>query len=245
MERACYGPKGPLVTVSEFLGLAGRNYKNKGVFPHCPACQEILEIYGAHSVAVTPRFDHQNLPPNSDPFSDCILANRGDGRFKDLEPNGWDYEQGKILREDFFRDDSLRRAYSFSLHMCGVKNLSANQFGQLIERADRRNVWSYRGITPWVIPYILITLGDFRGVSSVSQKVFDFHFVFEKPKKSPADVLWLSPEECSIIKLFSRTNKPFDTADNPYPLSEQLYNEKAGDSSWVSGSLLRALKAFA
>lgn len=123
MERACYGHHGgKLVTVSEFLGKAQRTYKEHGVFPYCPACGEIVQVYGAHSIATTQRFDHQDAP-GTDPVDDCPLANRGDARFKYLVPRDWDFQAGKHLRRAFFEDENLKKAYSFCRFFSAAKEI--------------------------------------------------------------------------------------------------------------------------
>lgn len=209
MERACYQrPGGPLVTVEQFLGRAGRDYKARGIHPYCPACQERVAPYGAHSVEVTSRFDHSDRPAGLDPADDCPLANRNDPRFRWLVPADWDFDAGVRLRAAFFEDENLKTAYPFSLHLCGRGNLSADQFKTLVRRADRKNIWCYAGMQLWIIPYILLTLGDFNAISRRTNRPYGFHFVLNKPRRGTVESLWLTPAECQLVKLFSSNNTP-------------------------------------
>ena len=246
MERACFGqPGGKLVTVAEFLGEATRDYKLRGIYPYCPACEEIVEIYGAHSTTVQQRFDHHDAPPNADPADDCSLANRGDARFKYLTPTDWDFPAGEALRREFLEDDNLKRAYSFCHFFCGKGNLPGDVFRLLLRRADKKNIWCYAGIHLWVVPYILLTLGDFRAVSEKTKREYGFHFIFEKPRGGVVDDLWLDSSQCRLMKVFSGSNELMKGRENPCGLSEEKFLEISGDTSWLKDAFLRSLKPVA
>lgn len=245
MRRARYGRHdGPMVTPEEFAERATPLYKERRIFPYCPSCGEPLDLYGLHSPNVVSRFDHKNLAPDADPLDDCILANRN-SRFWGLEPDDWDDEAGRKLRAAFFTEDNVKLAYGFGLQLCRKGNFPTDKFRRMIRRADRKNVWSYAGIKLWVIPYILMTLDNFTQVSAKNGSNFDFHFVFDKPKGTSASVLWTRPRDCRLKKVFSKSGAAVRAADNPFPVSEPGLREKAGDTGWITGGLLRALMASA
>lgn len=138
MKKAMLGPDGPLVTPSEFLARAGFDYKDKELFPICPACKKVVSLYGVHSTIVEERFEHPNFPSDADPLDDCILAHRQDSRFAGLEPSIWDPVHGQELRNSFLQEASIRTTYAFMHALCGPKKLPINTFIQCVQRADKK-----------------------------------------------------------------------------------------------------------
>lgn len=244
MDRARYGSvHGPLVSPVEFFTRATANYKQKGIFPYCDGCGEIVHLYGVHTTNrdTIPRFDHQDLLPDADPLDDCILANRNP-RFHGLQPGGYDDARGRVIRAQFFEAGFLAHAYVFCLNLCRKGNLPAAQFRSMLRRADRKRVWAYVDIQLWAIPYILLTLENFSAKSKNNQE-YGFHFVLQKPRGSGAGIatLWAPQQGCRISKVFSSNGKPVQADDNPYPVSEPAFVEKSGDTAWITQDFLRAL----
>lgn len=244
MKRARYGfPGGEPVTPEEFINRASLRYKERGIFPYCPACKQIVHVYGVHSPTAPSRFDHLNLDKNALAVDDCFFAHRN-SRFSGLYTDDWDDHRGKRLRSEFLKEDNLKIAYAFCLNLCRSHNLPAWKFRKMLERADNKNIWAYAGIPLWVIPYILLTLEDFTATSK-SGKEFGFHFVFQKPSNTSASSLWLQASECKIKKIFASNDKLVVANDNPYELSEEAMLQKAkekGDTSWIKKDLIQALK---
>jgi len=249
MKLACYGcPGGPVVTPEEFIERASPRYKEKGIFPYCQACEQIVEVYAPYSTNVSSRFDHHDLKHGENPLDDCIQANRS-SRFKGLQNDRFDSAHGRALRSQFFEDERLKTAYAFMWRLCGKGNFPTEKFIQCILRADRKKIWSYKDIPLWVIPYILLGLENFTHTT----KGYGFHFVIKKPSKSSADALWLTPEKCVLLKVFSDTGRPIrlpkdaavpKTIPNPLPFSSSLFTKIAGDTSWVSASIVNQVKAL-
>lgn len=241
MEKARYGSvHGPLVTPVEFHTRATARYKERGIFPYCDACQEIVHLYGVHTSnpKIVPRFDHPNLSPDADPLDDCILADRNP-RLRGLYPDGYDNRAGEKIRNQFFEPDFLAHAYAFCLNLCRQGNLPADKFRSMLQRADRKRIWAYVGIQVWAIPYILLTLENFSAVSN-NAKSYVFHFTFQKPRGTGISALW-TEQQCQVNKVFSSNGEPFQAKDNPYPVSKTAFLAKAGDVSWINPKLLRAL----
>lgn len=239
MKKACFlAPKGLLVTAQEFHEKAGADYRTKGIFPYCPACSEVVHLYGIHSTNIS-RFDHRDLAPNKDPLDDCILADRN-SRFKGFEPADWDFERGEYLRQEFFKDENLKMAYAFCVQMTR-KNISVAKFSETIGRADAKRIWCYADIPLWVIPYILLTLADFTQQATPQKKPYDFHFVFDKQRGASSSSLWENIKTTRLKKVFSN-GEIVNTPDNPLALSDQILRDKAGDFSWIHPLTLQALK---
>ncbi len=242
MLKACYGkPSGPIVTPEEFITRGSSDYKNKGIFPYCTACEQIVEVYGVHSLNVPSRFNHANRDSDSSK-QDCCLADRSN-RFVGMEPDSFDLGRGIKLRNDFFEDENLITAYAFCLNLCRKGNLNAASFKKLIQLADVKNIWQYAEIPIWTIPYMLLSLGTFKANSSDPKKMYDFHFAFHKPNSTTASALWKTPDKCNLKKVFSDGGKLVKTSDNPYPISQQAILDKCGNTDWIKGHLLQALKS--
>ena len=242
MDKARYGSiDGPMVDPIEFHTRATARYRQRGIFPYCDACQEIVHLYGVHTPnpETVPRFDHPDLAPDADPMDDCILANRNP-RFSGLSPAGYDDIRGHKIRAQFFEPQNLARAYNFCLNLCRAGNLSGAKFRLMLQRADRKRVWSYVDIEIWTIPYILLTLENFTARSKNGQE-YGFHYVFKKPRGTNISTLWTRSQECQVLKVFSRKGDPVQAEDNPYPVSENDFIRKAGDTGWIKLEFLRAL----
>ncbi|MBV2193685.1 MAG: hypothetical protein KUL81_10140, partial [Azonexus sp.] len=99
---------------------------------------------------------------------------------------------------------------------------------------------AYADIPVWAIPYVLLTLENF-----VAKKkdggTYDFHFIFDKPRKTNASALWERSSECRIVKVFQSSGEPVSSDDNPFPVSAEALAAKAGDVSWIRPDFLRLL----
>jgi len=244
MKEAHYASiNGPMVGPKEFFDKASPEYRQRGIYPYCDSCHEVVHLYGVNTPNphTIPRFDHADLAPDADPLDDCILANRNK-RYHGLEPDGWDDSRGVTMRKRFFEDDNLAVAYALCLGLCRKGNLPVTKFKSMLSRADRKRVWAYVDIPLWSIPYILLTLENFTATAK-DGSLYEFHFSFNKPAGSNISALWQQPNACNIVKLFSNTGEPVNAGDNPYPVSEAAIISKAGDTSWITAGFLQKISA--
>jgi hypothetical protein len=243
MDEACYGkPHGPLVTPEEFIRRATSLYRAVGIVPYCPSCDEPLFLHAVHSTKTPSSFHHRELKEGIDPLDDCARAKRN-SRLKHLEPDGWDFARGQKIREKFFEDDNLRRAYAFCLNMCRKTNLPSYSWRKMIQRADRNNIWSYAGIEVWAIPYILLSLENFATSPSPTKAGYSFHFVLRKARGARISALW-GGSPCVIEKVFSDSGHRVSASDNPYPVTAEAIRQKAGNTSWIQEPFLRSLRVL-
>lgn len=243
MDEARYGsPDGEIVNPTQFMIRATPRYRERGILPYCPACRQIVHLYGVHNPQpdTIARFDHANLAPDADPLDDCVLAARNE-RFRGLAPDAWDEAQAIQLRKQFYEDENLKLAYAFCLNICRKGNLPTAKFRKMLARADSKRIWAYAGLRIWATPYILLTLENFQARSKEGYE-YGFHFIFNKPKSTGISTLWTNSEACEIVKVYSDSGKQINATDNPYPVSEVNWRTKAGDASWISPTLLRALR---
>lgn len=230
MKTACYGrPGGPLVTPEDFIKRAGPNYKRDGIFPYCEACGEKVDLYGVHNPNATSRFDHMNLSSNADPLDDCILANRSE-RFRGLQPTSLNEEYGKILRQKFFENENLKKVYIFMWLLCGKGNLPVIKVVNCIKRADAKGIWRYADLPLWVIPFVLLSLDNFKFKNSGSS----FHFVINKRKSTNINEIW-EDQTATLDKIFSDSGKLVNFTGkikNPFPIKQKEYEILISSINW-------------
>lgn len=234
MKKACFANiDGELVTPTEFIRRATANYQGRKTLPYCPACGEIVHLYGVKNPhpATTQRFDHANIADDMDPLDDCVLAKRTK-RFLGLEPSEWALARAQQVRHEFMEDENLARCYAFCINFCRSGNLSTTQFKSMLRRADKKNIWGYAGIEQWVIPYILLLLENFEARPQ-GKSAYGFHFILRKPISDSINTLWETRVPYAIEKVFSDGGKTVNTSDNPYPISRNHFFDKSNNYKWI------------
>lgn len=218
METAVY--KNRLVDVSEFLRQAGKNFKDTKDYPTCPICKTLVFPSGHNSFKPTQKFSHFTAP------SWCPLSNTDDSRYKELMPSKIDLEQVAALRENFmahYRDKSYR--FCKYLH----SSLNRIEHNELVQLADRQNIWAYKGVPAWAISYILLLLMDFEYLNK-ENRLIELQFQLVKPKSATIDGLWLTPNDCQLAKTFRNSSKLMLYPEgNPYPVSSTFFFDKSGE----------------
>lgn len=152
-----------MMTPEEFSKKYKSEYQKEWVYPVCPNCERNLHLYGIQSPATKAAFHH---PDGSD---DCELSNPQ----KAKNFPSYDFSNDNIIKE-FQAQENQRRSFS----LC--KNLLLNNikfkykdFYELIKISKKKNIFYYKGLEVWMIPYILLTLKDFKN----EEKDFFVRFV--------------------------------------------------------------------
>lgn len=137
--------------------------KLHGLNAICRACK--TEVFD-HSVGSLEIMAHFNHKPDSGP---CPLKGQ------QAEKSNLDYSgSGDKLRQEFFNQDSIQFAFSVCQALvCGslqgsryVKNnFGVRRFKELLHIADNRRKWALKGLTPKLVPFIL-----------VAHEIFDLRF---------------------------------------------------------------------
>ena len=230
MDRAYFYDTKRIVTPSQFVEQAGQDYKERNIVPICPSCGQYLIVRGVNSPTATECFVHHKRDEHADPLDDCIYIERNDSPFKGLEPSGWDYEHGNELKKEFFTPEFIALTYSFMLSLCRKGNLTVKEFTKCIDRANNKNIWNYKDIPLWVIPYILLTLYSPPDEDEKTR----YSFRLKKPQQTNASGLWMKSKKCELIKVFTNSGAPVKVADNPFEVSKDAFMAKAKEmSSWV------------
>ncbi len=223
-----------LVTPEMFVARHGPDWKRRGIRPPvCPACGEPLHLYGIHSVKAPAAFHHPD-------GSQCPLSRSPDPRYAHLVPSDWDLAAGHRLKERFCEKQNLKEGYAACHALC-FGHLSATEFLELCRRADRKNVWSYKGITLEVLPYILVTLMDFP-VNETVNRSYPLRLVLQKQPREPIDALWLHPGECRLIPHFADEKGKRMTRLPERRIPDPEIERRRTDTGWISDALLRKLR---
>ncbi len=184
MEKALIKGTTRLLTVDEVVQDYGLRPHENGIETLCPSCSEPVYLYGAVSLKVSKRFHHHDS-------RDCVLSNRVSDLW--IHSNHWDFERGKRIRQFLSEGDALKKLYTFCNNLCGRhKRLGVEKFNELVLEADRRNLWCYKDIPLWAVPYLLLALRDFQGYGKDPKKPFVFRFVL-KEKELLSNVVYGGP----------------------------------------------------
>ncbi|MHB8368964.1 MAG: hypothetical protein ACYDBP_04625 [Leptospirales bacterium] len=225
MTRKALHPKtGKIVNPEEFVAISGPSWKEKGIFPVCPACKIPLSPYGPHSTKVVSRFDHPD-------GSDCPLSSTPDPRYAYLIPSDWDPKGARRLKEAFCPIENLKEIYAACLKICGT--LSGDEFVDMCRMAERRGIFRYKGLSLWVLPYLFVTLVD---LPKAGRRAQPLRLILIKPKKEFLDILWIRPQECHLAKYFADTGKPMGTT--PVGIPDPDVEQARKKTDWMSHELI-------
>ena len=227
-QKAIYPKTGKIVSPEEFVAISGPSWKEREIFPVCPACKAPLSPYGLHSATVSSRFDHPN-------GSNCPLSSHPDPRYAYLTPSDWDPEGERQLKAEFCREDSLKETYAACLKICGT--LSGDEFVDMCRLAEKRGIFRYKGLSLWILPYLLSTLLDLPKAGKRSQP---FRLILVKPQKEFLDILWIRPQECRLEKYFANTGKPMRIT--PVGIPDPAVERARKDTDWMSRELILKIR---
>ncbi|MGL4208198.1 MAG: hypothetical protein ACRCTY_02295 [Candidatus Adiutrix sp.] len=230
--KACIGSAGSKLrlSVEDYDRCYGKNHLER---PYCPVCDIELFTHAVSSLTMKPSFHHPRGNPNK-----CDLVGQTDDVFSTLKPQYFDESTANTRRNEFYQDQNIKRAYQFMHKMCGKGNFGAKLFNQCIKMADALNIWAYRDLKQWGIPFILLTMTDFKHTT----KGYMFRFTLKKSEGCSL-AYWQSSEACSLLRVFASGDPMIKDPNNPYPISKQLFIEMSKGNDWISGYLLTALKA--
>jgi len=232
VKEACLNrPNGPLILAEEFSKRLAPDWREKGYRFFCPACGQEVHPYGVYSPRPeTPRrFDHCNAPEDLSPFDDCTLANRLHGQGLP-PPLGWDFEQSGNRKREFLDIgmDLAVRSYLVCHHLCGAGNLSTSKYLALVERSQQHNIWAYKDLQMWMLPFVFVLLDQFQ---TESEKAF--HFALLRNGKA-RQKFWTAPHHFEVQKVFSDSNKPMSHGLVRSAISEHLWSYISQKTSWLS-----------
>ena len=184
---------------------------------------------------VQDHYAHYTYDASLDPLDYCIESAAAQ-KVKGLKTNEWDLLRGEQVRASFMDGDNLVLAYAACLKLCGKGCLPVKVFHRLISKAGQKNIWSYKGIPLWAIPFILILLSDFTHANGNS-----IRFSLDKPSKRPLQDAWNS-NKYFVEKVFVA---PESTRMNgEIKVSKESYMLFTRNTEWMSDSLINKIKSI-
>ncbi|WP_165895216.1 hypothetical protein [Sphingomonas sp. PP-CC-3G-468] len=202
----------------------------------CLECHDEVEAKAIASVDVAAYFSHPPKLPDASDLDDCSRAARSH-RLRWFGDEDRDDASGRRVRQEFFDEGTVKSAYALCLIYAGRGNLPLSKFQEMIDRADRLDIWSYAGMEVWCIPQVLLLLADF-GVDTE----LPCHFALVRTSKLSA--IWRQSGPVSIKKLFSDTGNEARTIagqPNPRPISRSDAADVS--TSWIPAGLAAGLVA--
>ena len=219
MIRAVNPLSGRYVTVSEFLAEIGPNYKEKKIIPKCPCNGCALYIHGAHSPNTISKFSH--MPKQKE----CRCKNDYHG------PLGIPEYDSLLLKDKVCEEKNTKKIYQSCLNACGKGHFPATKYVELIKKANHLNIWQYKGIELWMVPYILLTLDDFKAKSK-NGKEYEYRFILLED--SHLDLL-CQINEIKISKIFADSQKEI----KQFVIDKNKYEEI--NTAWMPKSFVEKL----
>lgn len=250
MREAEIKETGEIIDVDDFVINYGTRYKRRNITPVCPCCDSPLHLYGQHSDNVDTIFHHHdNHPP-------CLIASETNEK-TGWRPKNWDFKNRHKVRAAFLNDDeALRDAYAMCWKMLNLRGvLPAEKFASLIKKADQKGIWAYKGMRPWAVPFLLMTLDDFDYRTS-GGKHFSFRFMIKGKRArlgNEADAIWSRGGRSAVLhkigmpsgEIHSHRRTKGVRAWNKFEISSEEATHLAGDSSWVNDGVLKHIRKVA
>ena len=123
--------------------------------------------------------------------------------------------------------------YAFCNTLCGrSKRLGVQKFNELVREADRRNVWGYKGLPVWALPFVLLALRDFEGFSGRRQRRFVFRFVLKESPPPRLEDVWESGTY-HLLRVFDGGGVMDFPPGNPYPIRKDIWQLYSREIGWL------------
>lgn len=170
------------------------DYDNGLIYPVCPNCERRLYLCAIHSIKRKAYFKH---PKES---GDCEFL----GIKKAKNFPSYDFNNNKII-EELENQENIKRIYAICLELIGKRSkFKHKEMRELIDIAKRKNIFYYKGLEIWMIPYILLTLKDFSIWQKDRKKTYQIRFVM---KNILIKILTKQNIKNKIQKVFSDSGK--------------------------------------
>lgn len=250
LALACDGRAGESQPASRLLSLGGPARHASGVsrprhlplaelgrHPRFLGCGVQVHPYGSRATHGPKRSDHPDLPVQQDVLDDCLLARR-DPRFTIFDHAELHAAAGARLRERFFDEANVKVAYNLCLQACGPASFSTADFRGLVDRADRKKVWSLAGANLLAMRFVILSLENFHPRFGA-----DFHFVLSRGRARRAVARWSGVRSAVLRKVRSDDGACHGGRFEQVEVGEDELRSIAGDVTWMRIQTARALAA--
>lgn len=200
MKKA-FDPKlNKLITVSDFDRQYGQyinQFHKVNRVSHnilCPACGAKMSPVGRNSVKRDPTWSH----PHDNEF--CVLKDFGKTKYEMLMPIEPDLANATLVKLSFFHN--WERHWGLIQKFAPMTDIFL--FISWIRELNKKNIWAYRGLLEWHLPYIFLTTCEFpppTNVKARSVRSTWIRFYYSNRVRTHEDIWIRVNEDWSILKL--------------------------------------------
>ncbi|WP_031417330.1 hypothetical protein [Lysinibacillus sphaericus] len=171
-----------------------------GITAYCPVCDEVTKIKAEGSLARQTYFTHRKN-------SDCPTIKENHEKYALLPPSKRDEYNGKKII--CWAKVNIHHLYSQCKEILQGK-LKFNEFSEILDKANKKSIWFYTGLTNETLPYVLIVnYGVFPKIKGLRDA--EVHYIFKKDAYS--DDLFLKKR---ISHMFRITNQDIESIELNY-----------------------------
>lgn len=229
MTIALHPDRDTQITIIDYLTEFGNDPLEEHHQARCLFCKQRLPARAVGSIKRKAHFWHKRLGEF------CPAKDLTKKPYRHLTPTNPDPAAAKRMRK-VFREDWEKH---YSQVRTFIPGLSAQEFCNLIKRANRQRIWEYADLEAWQLPYIFTTLMDFTPANSfpVNGKPFRTYYFrcFFDSTALCYDDLWINRQ--NLPELWRVSFKL--TGRERTPKQENMVKAKAFQLSpdWLNGEL--------
>lgn len=153
-------------------------YKTSGLEALCPICDNSIFIRNSSAPQGAKHFVHY-------PGTDCPTVESNRKKYEGLSPNDRDHTNAALVKKQVF--DNLYLVYLTCRDIMNGK-LKHAEFSSMLETANEREIWLYKGFTFEYVPYVLLVCFGIFNKRGTDRKE-RVYFVFDA-NLSNYDDLW-------------------------------------------------------
>lgn len=178
MKAALHPFKDSLLSVAEYIDEFGRGPlggPDDRPLARCPVCKRDMRIRAGQSQS-NEHFYHIDS-------EFCPTKKISEAPYRNLTPTDPD-PQARIENIKFFRNN-WRRIVALFKRNALVPLFDLKELLLLVDEANRLDIWSYRRMQTWEIPYVMLVLKDFTPKTGIkysngkNYRIFSFRFYIE------------------------------------------------------------------
>lgn len=174
------------ITPEQFIARYGRTpigSSTSSVRAICESCEQELSLVGGKTTNTQAHFSHF---PNS---GFCPTKKSAGRPYENMRPTNPDPKHARLIRAAFVN----RWQWVYSEIQRLVPELDAQEFLELVKRADKDEIWGYRHLTLLQVPELFLMLADFPPhTSRFKRRIYWMRFWYSANIRSIED-LWITP----------------------------------------------------
>lgn len=183
----------------------------------CGFCGTMMTIKANHTSDKREHFWHGS----GDSY--CPTKTKNAAAYEGLSDGTVDKEAGQLMRTNV--NENIFQIYLACIKIIN-KSLAFWEFKDLLQKANEKKIWDYKGITLEYVPYILLTFSEkltglFQGVNGW----VEYRIIFD-PKLKSYDNLWISSnQKQNILKIEKNSGDILEVVE----ISKNIFEDNEPD----------------